>query len=105
MLPHAIRAESRALAAPPWAARASLAGHARSLPHLAFGSHAAADAGEHGDSVLRALHPAISHAAGAGPRQRRESAGALERPGLLRSRAQPSSRRPVDRATGVSTHG
>src|SRR5580765_3269281 len=98
MLPHAICAESRALAAPARATGPALAGHARSLSHLALRSHAAADPGEHGDPVLRALHPEIPDAAGARARKRRASAGALERPRLLRARPQPASRGAADRA-------
>src|SRR5881394_1697319 len=104
MLPHAICAESRALAALARTARPSLAGHARSLWHLALRSHAAADPGEHGDPVLRALHPEIPDAAGPRACKRRASAGALERPRLLRTRAQPASRGAADRAAWLSTH-
>src|SRR5258707_5921771 len=67
-----------------------VAGHARPLPRLALRGHAAADPGERRHSLLRALPAPLPHDRGARFRLRRRSAPALERPGLLRPRQEPS---------------
>src|SRR3989449_654580 len=87
------RKPSHRLAAPSRAQRASLAGHAGPIPHLALGSDAAADAGGGGHSLLPALRVPLSRRAGARSRGRGRGAAALERPRLLCPRAQPASGR------------
>src|SRR5205809_978844 len=87
------RKPSRRLAAPSRAQRASLAGHAGPIPHLALGSDAAANAGGSGHSLLPALRVPLSRRAGARSRGRGRGAAALERPRLLCPRAQPASGR------------
>ena len=54
-----IRTAHHRLAARARPPRSALAAHARSLPDLGLGNHAAADAGRDGRSVLRAVHGAF----------------------------------------------
>ena len=89
----------RRVAEDPRPPRPAVAGHARSLPHLAVGDHAAADAGRGGHSLLRAFPRALSGHREPGGRHRRRGARAVERPGLLRARAQSAPRRAGDRRT------
>src|SRR4051812_33092375 len=84
-----LRREADRLAAPPRPPEPPVAGHARSVPHLALGSDAAADPGGRGHSVLRALPAALPHRGGARRGVGRRGAAALERPRLLRSRPEP----------------
>ena len=70
--------------------RPAVAGHARPLPHLALGGDAAADAGERGDSLLRALPGQLSDGGGARRGVGGRGPAAVERAGLLRARPQPA---------------
>jgi hypothetical protein len=67
----------------------ALAKHPRPLPRLAVRDHAAADPGEHGADLLRAVSGALSDVAAlALPRWTR--CWPVERPGLLQPCAQPA---------------
>jgi hypothetical protein len=68
-------------------ARSAVAREPRSLPGVAFGDHAAADAGGGGDRALSRIPAALSNGGEAGGGARGERAGGLERPGLLPARA------------------
>src|SRR5262245_23497372 len=105
MVPHVLRRKARRLAAAPRAPRPAVAGHARPVPHLAFGGHAAADAGRRGDPVLREVPAALSQRIGARAGFGRRSAAALERAWLLRAGAQPAPGGSGDPAQRISTHG
>ena len=67
--------------------RPSLAAHARPLPHLALGNHAAADARGGGDSLLRTIPGAISRPCERWRARSGNRAAALGRPRLLQPRA------------------
>ena len=103
MLPHVFRAKAGRLAAAPRPPRASLAGTARPVPRLAFGSHAAADTGSDGHTVLPQISRKVPHRRNArrGPRGRR--AAPLERLGLLRARPQSSQGRATHSAQRLPT--
>src|SRR3954465_5241752 len=94
------RAEADRLAAPPRAPEPAVAGYARSLPHLALRGDAAANSGERGYSLLRALPAPLPHDRGARLRLRRRGASALERPGLLRPWPKPACRGQSGRLNG-----
>src|SRR5205807_8698398 len=79
------------LVSPP-PARPAVAAHARSLPHLAFGNHAPANAGHSGCALLSPLPSAVPCSAGAGTRAKRGSAQTLGGTRLLQPGAQPASR-------------
>src|SRR6185503_9089053 len=87
-----IRKHPGRLAEAAWPARLALAGHARPLPHLAVGGDAAADPGERGHSLLRALPAPFCLRRGARPCFGRRGAAAMERAWLLRSRKESSCR-------------
>ena len=75
------------LAAPARPTQPAVAGHARPLPHLAVGGDAAADAGERGDSLLRAFPGQLPDGEGARRGVGGRGPAAMERTGLLRARA------------------
>src|SRR5258706_12668942 len=83
MVAHVFRRKTRRLAAPARPPRPALAGHARSLSHLAFGSDAAADAGGCRDPVLRKVLENFSGCARFGCRVGGRSPASLERARLL----------------------
>ena len=85
-----IRDAPRPVAARARAERPPVAGHARRLSHLAVRSHAAADAGGDGHSILRALRLRVSRCSRARRRAGAARARTLERPGLLPARASPA---------------
>ena len=76
-------------------ARPALAAQPRSLCHLGFGDHAAADARGRGRGALQGIHGALSHAGFAGPGAGTGCAGAVERAGLLPARAHAAQGRAV----------
>ena len=73
-------------------ARPPLAPHARPVPHLAFGNHAAADARRGRDSLLRTIPRDLSECASAGARENRSRAGELGGPRLLQPREKFAAR-------------
>ena len=101
MLPHGLRAEAHRLAAPPRPPRAAVAGHARPVPDLALGGHAAADPGRGGNPLLRALPGPLSRRAGARRGAPGRSAASMERAGLLREGPQSARGRAVHRRSTV----
>jgi hypothetical protein len=98
MLPHVFRAKASRLATAPRSPRAPLAGNARPVPHLAFGSHAAADAGGDRHTVLPQISREVPHRRPACCGFRGRRAAPLERPGLLRARSQSAQGRATDSA-------
>src|SRR5438067_1740465 len=97
MVAHVFRRKTRRLAAPARPPRPALAGHARSLSHLARGSDAAADAGRCGDSLLRALPENFSGCERFGCGVAGRSPASLERVRLLREREESASGGEADR--------
>ncbi len=78
-------------------ARPALAAQPRSLRHLGFGDHAAADPRGRGGGALQGVPGAVSHAGFAGPGAGAGCAGPVERAGLLPARAHVAQGRPVCR--------
>src|SRR5439155_4745986 len=78
------------LAAPPWPARPALAGHARSVPHLAVGGDAAADPGRCRHPLLRALLAPLPDRGGARIRLGRRGSTTVGRARLLRPWKKPA---------------
>ncbi len=86
-----LRPAPAGLVRPPRPPRPALAASAHALPRVAVGNHAAADAGQDGDAVLRALRRRVARRCptlAAAPLRR--SAGAVVRARLLRPRPQPA---------------
>ena len=84
-MPRPFAARLVALASRARPPRPALAGHARPVPRLAVGDHAAADAGRDGDALLPALPRPLSRRRRAGRGAARRRDGAVERARLLRA--------------------